>query len=120
MIASDDAVSRRALKLLLQTRLTLNVVGEARDAAELLRLAEDTQAELVLVDGDLPGVCLAALVPDLHQLTVSPHVIVLGSQPEAEAYTLSVGADAFVWKVNAPRALLTTVERTRLRRLDGQ
>jgi len=108
LIASREAVTRRALTGLLRTRPDLDVVGEAADAPELLTQAEAIGPEVIVVDQDLCLRCLEALVPALQQLEDQPKVILLGlSEPEES--TQAACSALFVSKREAPRQLLTAI-----------
>jgi len=108
LIASRQAVTRSALKGLVQTRPELEVVGEAADAPELLSQAGATDPDVIVVDQDLCLRCLEDLVPALRNLRCQPKVILLGlSEPERAPQAAS--AEAFVSKRESPRQLLTAI-----------
>ena len=54
LIADDHAVVRSGLRALLQADAELEVVGEANDGTEVLRLAEDLHPDMVLLDITMP------------------------------------------------------------------
>jgi two-component system response regulator NreC len=54
LIADDHAVVRSAIRELLRTAPDLEVVGEANDGTETLRLAETLRPDLVLLDITMP------------------------------------------------------------------
>jgi DNA-binding NarL/FixJ family response regulator len=68
LIASSRAVTRRALKGLLQTRPDLVVVAEAADAQEMLEQAEANSPDVVLLDSGLFNGPQENLVASLRQL----------------------------------------------------
>ena len=68
LIACSRAVTRRALKGLLQTRPDLAVVAEAADAREMLERAEATSPEVVILDSELSNGPREDLVVSLRQL----------------------------------------------------
>jgi len=115
LIAGRQAVTRQAMKRLLQTRNELDVVGEAADAGKLMTQVEALCPDLVLLDVDLPGGSMGDLISTLRRLDARPAVIVLSAWPEAEGAALSAGADAFVFKGDPPKSLLIAVEAIRLR-----
>ena len=84
VIASRQAVTRRALSLLLRTRLNVEVVGEAVDEGELMNLVKANSPDLVLLEEDLPGAQLGDLILALRGLDFGPAVIVLDERPETE------------------------------------
>ena len=82
LIASSRAVTRRALKGLLQTRPDLVVVAEAADAQEMLEQAEANSPDVVLLDSGLFNGPQEDLVASLRQLECQPKVVVLGFSSE--------------------------------------
>ena len=114
LIASSRAVTRRALKGLLQTRPDLDVVAEAADAQELLTQAEATSPDVVLIDWNLHNGPLEDLVGAMRQLGCQPKVVVLGFSSESERAARAAGVDAFVSKGDPPRSLLTALYAVQL------
>lgn len=55
LIADDHALVRSGLRALLRAKPELEVVGEAGDGAETLRLAAELSPDLVLLDVSMPG-----------------------------------------------------------------
>ena len=116
VVAGRQASTRRAISLLIRTRLGLETVGEASEVDELMSLVKATQADLVLLDEGLPGAQLSELVSNLREHDISPAVIVLNGQPEAEAVALAAGANAFVYKGDRPKQLLIAIESIQIER----
>jgi len=114
VVTGKQASSRRAISLLIKTRLGLNVIGEAGDYKELMDLVKANKPELVLLNDDLPGMEMGKLVPILRGLDYSPAVIVLNGMPETEEAVLSAGANAFVFKGDHPKQLLIAIEKIRI------
>ena len=116
VVAGRQATTRRAVSMLVGTRLGLEVIGEAKDYEELMNLVMANQPDLILLDEDLPGVELGELIPTLRGLDFSPAVIVLNEKPETEEAALAAGADAFVYKGDHPKRLLIAVQSVRIAR----
>ena len=75
LIADDHAVVRSGLKALLQADTDLEVVGEAADGTETLRLAEALHPDMVMLDITMPpdnGIKTAKQLKEKH-----PKLIVL-------------------------------------------
>jgi len=56
LLADDQALIRAGFRLLLDTAADIEVVGEASDGAEAVKLARDGRADVVLMDIRMPGV----------------------------------------------------------------
>lgn len=65
LIADDHSVVRQGLQMFLQADAELEIVGEARDGAEALRLARQHRPDVVLMDLLMPvmsGIAATALI----------------------------------------------------------
>lgn len=78
LIADDHPLFRKGLRALLGTLSDLQIVGEATTGAEAVRLAEQLQPNLVLMDLQMPGGDgltairrIAAAYPGIHILVVT-------------------------------------------------
>ena len=99
-----------ALKIMLAERPEFDLVGEADDAQGLLMLAKTHNADLVLMDRELPGISIWDLIASLHALEPRPIVMVMSSEIEYSRVLLKAGADAFVSK-GEPDWLLEKLHR---------
>ncbi len=100
-----------ALKTMLDEQPEFEIIGEAVDADGLLSLAEKHLPDLVLVDGELPGLFIEDLITRLHVLEPPPIVVVMSSESENSRKLLKAGADAFVSKGDEPAWLLETLQK---------
>ena len=55
LIADDQALVRSGFRMILEARDDLEVVGEAADGGEAIRLAARTRPDVVLMDVRMPG-----------------------------------------------------------------
>jgi DNA-binding NarL/FixJ family response regulator len=55
LIADDQALVRSGFRLIVETRPDLDVVGEAENGEEAVRLAEELRPDVVLMDVRMPG-----------------------------------------------------------------
>ena len=109
ILADHHTSSLSALRAMLQTSQDFDLIGEAVDTQELLNLAAQLRADLVLLDEDLPGNSIEATITDLHALEPSPVVVVLGVLLHRGRMALRAGADAFVSKADGPQWLQETL-----------
>lgn len=75
VIADDEAPARKRLRELLGDIEQVCVVGEARNGQEVLSLAEQTQAEVVLLDIRMPGMDGIEAALHLQKLNPPPAII---------------------------------------------
>jgi DNA-binding NarL/FixJ family response regulator len=111
LVADHHVETLWALKTRLAEEPDMSVVGEATEAETLMMLAKEQPVDLVLIDGELPGLPIDALIKKLHSLVPRPKVIVMGSNPEFGRKYLKAGADAFVSKGDQPEWLFETLHR---------
>ena len=55
LLADDNQDLRSALRLLLETRLRLDLVIEARDMEHVLAQVEEARPDCIILDWELPG-----------------------------------------------------------------
>ena len=112
LLADDNLEIRSAIRLLLQTRLDIEVIFEARDMQHVLAQVEDALPNWIILDWELPGrptqnriSVLRAMVPDLK-------IIIVNTRPEMAKQVLQAGADAFVCRTDPPTKLLEILKNT--------
>ncbi len=54
VIVDDHFVVREGLKLILETSESYEIIGEAEDGAEALKLIEELQPDVILMDLNMP------------------------------------------------------------------
>ncbi|MEM9557486.1 MAG: response regulator transcription factor [Acidobacteriota bacterium] len=77
LLAEDQAMVRGALAALLELEADLEVVGQAADGAEALRLAHELHPDVVLTDIEMPTRTGLELAADLRELPAQPRVVIL-------------------------------------------
>jgi DNA-binding NarL/FixJ family response regulator len=75
LIADDQPITRSGLRALLSQQADLEIVGEARDGAEVIELAASLQPELILMDLRMPGINGIEATRQIHR--TSPHIGIL-------------------------------------------
>ncbi len=75
LIAEDSPAARTGLKALLKAVPDVQLVGEAADGKEAIRLAERLQPDVILMDLHMPGV--NGIEATRQIVNTSPHVAVL-------------------------------------------
>ncbi|WP_136051974.1 response regulator transcription factor [Microbacterium sp. K36] len=113
LIADDQALVRGALGALLDLEPDLEVQGLAADGAEALRLAEELQPDVCLMDIQMPGVDGVEATTRIR--AVSPHtrvlVVTTFARPGYLRAALDAGASGFVVKDTPAEELAAAVRR---------
>ena len=116
-LIEDHLVMRAALKLLLDSRADLQVVGEAANREEALHgLQSSLQTpDIILLDLELSDGTSADFIPMLRQTAPSSRVLVLTGTPDMTLHrrALGLGAMGLVRKEQPPETLLRAIERVR-------
>ncbi|MBV8619688.1 MAG: response regulator transcription factor [Curvibacter sp.] len=118
LVVDDHRLFRRGLVALLSQQASLQVVAEASDAGEALKLAAQHSPDVVLLDNHLPGVHGVDALPQLKALQPAPQVIMLTVSEDADdlSRALARGASAYLLKTIDGDELVDSIRRVR----DGQ
>lgn len=112
LVVDDDSVDRTLLRVLLEERAELYVVGEASDGEEAVALAEQYRPELILMDIHLPRI--NGVEATRHIMKMLPQSLIIGVSclytPDRYNAMIAAGAVAFVRKEDAEEALYKTIE----------
>jgi len=111
LIVDDDPLVRSALSLMLGGQPDIEVVGEAGDGREGVRMARDLRADVVLMDIRMPQVSGLEATKTLYADPDPPHVIVLTTfdADEHVISALAAGADGFLLKDTPPVQILEAI-----------
>jgi DNA-binding NarL/FixJ family response regulator len=75
LLADDHPMFREGLVSILQAEEGLDIVGQASDGNEAVRLAEDLQPDLILMDVNMPG--MNGIEATREIISTSPHIGIL-------------------------------------------
>lgn len=112
LVADDHGVMRKGLRLQLEQNDQFEVVGEAADGREAVRLAEEKQPNIVIMDIGMPG--LNGIDATAQIVKHNPRVaVIILSMYSDESYlvrTLTAGAKAYLLKASADVDLIPAVQ----------
>jgi two-component system response regulator NreC len=100
MLADDHAIVRQGLQAVLRTHPDLEIVGEAADGPETVRLAERLRPDVLVLDLMMPGLNGLDVAKQVSRRLPRSRIVVLSMHADV-AYALAAvraGASAYVVK----------------------
>ena len=113
LLCDDHELVRRGLRGLLQSDLTVDVVGEAANADEAVRLAAELEPDVVVMDVRMPGRSGVEACRDIRAHREATRVLILTSFADDDALfsAIMAGAAGYVLKQIKGNDLLDGIHR---------
>lgn len=111
VLADDHDVVRRGLQFILEMEPDLEIVGEAADGLEAVRLVEQLRPDVLVVDVVMPGLSGIEVCRRVGHLSPRTNVVMV-SMYAGEAYVVEAfraGAKAYVLKTSTQEELVPAV-----------
>jgi two-component system, NarL family, response regulator LiaR len=111
LIADDHQIVRQGLRTFLELHDDIEVVGEAGDGAEAVRMTAERSPDVVLMDLVMPRLDGIQATRRIMELGVRTHVIVLTSFAEDDQVVpaLQAGASSYLLKDVSPDDLVDAI-----------
>ena len=113
LIADDHPIVRHGVKQVLAEDPGMEIVAEARDGDEALRLAREREWDVAILDFSMPGRSGFDLLADLRREFPARPVIILSIHAEQmhAARVLRAGGAGYLNKASAPQELARAVRK---------
>jgi len=113
LLVDDHEVVRAGLRMLIESRPGLTVVGEAANRSDALAAAAREQPHLILLDLDLGDSNGVDFLPDLLTAAAGARVLILTGVRDSEQHRRAVlaGAMGVVVKEKAAEVLIQAIEK---------
>ena len=113
LLVDDHIVVRQGLRMLLAAHDTIEIVGEADDGVQAVRLAEQLLPDVILMDLLLPRLDGIEATRQIQARTPSCAVLMLTSnvQPQQIQAAIRAGAVGYVLKATRAQELIDAIQR---------
>ncbi len=112
LLAEDHTILREGLRMLLTSDPNLEVVGEAQDGLEAVRMAESLKPDLVLMDLSMPRMNGMGAIQEIkrHMPQIKILALTVHKTEEYILATLKAGADGYVIKDATHNELMLAIQ----------
>jgi DNA-binding NarL/FixJ family response regulator len=100
LIADDHTLIRDGIKALLQQESEFEVIGEASDGLELIKLATELVPDIIVLDLSMPGKNGIEVIKDVKNVNVAIKCIILSmhEDPDYVVKSIQAGARGYILK----------------------
>ena len=114
VLVATPGFAEQSLRAILESLPPLEVVGTAAGCLSALQILQDLQADLVVVDANLPPEDVRELLRQLRRKGLGTRSIVLAATTGQVRYALAAGADAALRRDASIGQLSAVVDRFQL------
>ena len=113
LIIDDHKIIRDGLRDLIESRSGMQVVGDAGNRADALRVAARERPGIIVLDLDLGAESGLALIPELHEVDKEAGIIILTGLRDVKKrdQAMDLGAKGVVLKDEGATELLNAIEK---------
>jgi len=115
ILADDHNLLRHGIKQILEKQGNIEVIGEAADGLELLRLLTQKSPDMILLDIAMPNLRGIEAAIEIKMIYPGIKILILSMHKSLQYlhHALSAGVDGYLLKEDAPRELLSAIETIR-------
>ncbi len=115
LIADDHPIVRQGLGVVLAAQTDMELVAEATNGEEAVRLACETQPDVIIMDLQMPVKDGLTAITEINQVYPNANILVLTSFPDDENVfaAIKAGAMGFLLKDSPPEHLLDAIRAVR-------
>lgn len=111
LIVDDHSIVREGLKRILDESDDINVVAEAGNGEDAIRLVQNNKFDMIILDISMPGKSGLELLRDIKSINPEQHVLILSMHSENiyAKRTLLAGASGYMTKESASDDLVDAI-----------
>ena len=115
VIADDHRLLRQGIKRIIESETDWQVIGEAGDGLQLLRLLKTVTPDMVLLDISMPNLRGFEAAREIRKSHPEVKILILSMHREEEYlyHAFSSGASGYLLKEDTDRELMTAIEAVR-------
>jgi DNA-binding NarL/FixJ family response regulator len=115
LLADDHVMFRRGVRKIIEGMERVEVVGEAGDGLELLRLLQTIKPDLVIMDISMPNLRGLEATREIKTIDAGIKILILTMHKEREYlyHALTAGAEGYLLKEDADGELISAIETLR-------
>ncbi len=112
LLAEDHTIVRKGLRALLEGQAGIEVIAEAEEGRQAVRLAEQLRPDVVLMDFSMPGLNGLEATRQIIERVPGTKVLVLTRHTNQEYVNriLEAGASGYLIKKSAPEELVIAIQ----------
>jgi DNA-binding NarL/FixJ family response regulator len=113
LLADDHSIVRAGLRRLVEESEDMEVVAEAADGREAIRLVQQTMPDVAVIDISMPGMDGLEVVQQLQTLYPQKPILILTMHEEAQfvVRAIEAGAMGYITKQSAPEQLVKAIRK---------
>ena len=111
LIVDDHSIVREGLKRILNESDDINVIAEAGNGEDAIRLIQNQKFDMIILDISMPGKSGLELLQDIKSINPGQHVLILSMHSEKiyAKRTLLAGASGYMTKESASEDLVDAI-----------
>ena len=112
-VADDHDLIREGFKNVINSEVDMEVVGEAKNAGEVIEFLHRYECDVVVLDITMPGRSGLDVLKEIQLLDQEVKVLILSMHPEDRfaIRTLKAGASGYITKEKAPEELIMAIRK---------
>jgi DNA-binding NarL/FixJ family response regulator len=113
VLADDHPIVRDGLRKLLSLEEDIEVVGDAADGREVVRIVQDTKPDILILDLRMPHMDGLTTLQALQQLERKVKVIILTASEDKNEFVqaMKLGCSGIVLKQTAPELIVKSIRK---------